>query len=75
MPDGSRKTAYAKTKGEARTKLEALKAEAKRIDTFGLNASYTTMGEFLGAWLDVIKATRRPNTYKKASAGCEQLLC
>ena len=64
MPDGSRKTKYAKTKTEAREKLEELKAEAKHFDQYGLATIYGTLGEFLAAWLDVIKQHRRPNTYR-----------
>jgi integrase len=64
MPDGARKTAYAKTKAEAREKLKALQEERDRIDRFGLHTTYTTLGDFFAAWLDVIKSIREPNTYR-----------
>jgi integrase len=63
MPDGNRKTAYAKTQTEARAKLKDLQAESERMQHRN-PTTYATIGEFLTDWLLVVEQTKEANTYR-----------
>ena len=63
LPDGTRMSAYGKTRAEVRLKMkEAVEKAAKGID---LRAEKQTLGAYLDAWLeDVVRPRLRPSTMK-----------
>jgi integrase len=64
LPDGSRRTAYAKTQKEAITRLDELRAEAKRAGRLLPSTGYRTLSEFFAAWLSTVDGNREANTYR-----------
>lgn len=62
LPDGHRKSFYAKTRHEVAQKL--LKAQKALSDGIPMPSNRTTLGEYLATWLEnTVKLTLRPYTY------------
>jgi len=63
LPDGTRKSLYAKTRKDVQGKL---KATLRNIDKgLDVRADLTTVGQFLDRWLtEVALHTVRPKTYQ-----------
>lgn len=62
LPDGRRKSLYAKTQTEARTKLTAALRDLDR----GLPLARDdrqTVAQYLGAWLDMVRPAVKPKTF------------
>ena len=64
LPDGTRRDVYGKTQGEARRKLEEMKAAVKA--GLPVTSDRLTVGEFLTGWL---QNTARPTLRPKVFAG------
>ncbi len=62
MPDGSRRTAYGKTRGEVQEKLRDLQQEAERLNLLNPSMTYRTLGEFFQAWLLNVAPSVKPRT-------------
>ncbi len=63
LPDGRRKSLYAKTRREVQERLKAAQRDAE--NGLDLTARTQTVGQFLDRWLaDVAKPKVRPQTYK-----------
>jgi integrase len=62
--NGRRLTKYGKTQGEVR---EWLKETINQLDS-GIAITPETLSEFLPAWLEAVKPSIRPNSYKTYSA-------
>src|SRR5688572_13415236 len=61
MLSGKRRTVAAKTQGEARQKLQALRRAADQ--GLPLDASRQTLAQYLADWLAAARPTLKPRTY------------
>ncbi len=64
MPDGRRRTAYGKTRGEVKEKLDAMLKDASHAARMLPGRSYATFGDFLDVWVINVAPSVKPNTAK-----------
>lgn len=62
MPDGSRRTAYGKTRAEVQTKLLEMQKEAEKLHYLGGSTRFRTLGEYLQTWLAGVAPSVKPRT-------------
>jgi len=62
MPDGSRRTAYGKTRAGVKAKLDEMLKEADHAARLAPGQGYSNLGDFLEAWLLAVGPSVKPKT-------------